>query len=76
MSIVVQPATSRFKYGTLDLEWNCPFCGDHNEWGLSGLPAVVVIAGPIPCFCHGCEKHYAIAVRQKLTGVVMREMTQ
>jgi hypothetical protein len=60
----------------MDVERDCPFYGDHNEWGLGGLPPVVAFSGPIPCFCHGCRKQYSIELRQILTGVVTREMTQ
>jgi hypothetical protein len=76
MSIVVQLAINRFKHGRMNLEWRCPFCGDQNQWELSGLPPVVIFSDAIPCFCHGCRKDYAIAVRQKLTGVVSAEMSQ
>jgi hypothetical protein len=76
MNTVVQTAICRFKHGKMDLEWDCPFCGDHNEWGLSDLPPIVVFSGAIPCFCQGCRKRYAIELRQRLTGVITREMKQ
>jgi transcription elongation factor Elf1 len=76
MSLVVQEGTVRFKDGWLDLAWDCPFCGDHNEWGCNGLPPVVAFPSAIPCYCHDCQKSYAIEVRQKLTGVITREMNQ
>jgi len=75
MNVVVQ-ATARFKWGRLDLAWDCPFCGDHNRWTTKGLPPVVAFSSVIPCFCHECQKSYAIQVRQKLTGVVTQEMRQ
>jgi transcription elongation factor Elf1 len=75
MSLVVQKATVRFKYGRLDLAWDCPFCADHNERTFIGLPQIVAIP-LMPCFCHSCQKQYAIEVRQKLTGVVTPEMKQ
>src|SRR5262245_17292186 len=75
-NVVVQKAIAVFKRGELSLEWECPFCGDHNEWSYSNVPPFVVFPSPIPSFCHGCRKGYAIEIRQKLTGVVTPEMKQ
>jgi hypothetical protein len=75
-NVVVQQAIAIFKHGELNLVWACPFCGDRNDWSFSDMPPFVAVRGRIPCFCHGCEKGYAIAISQRLTGVVTREMNQ
>ncbi len=75
-AVVAQQAIAVFKHGRLDLAWDCPFCGDHNEWSFFNLPPFAVFSDPILSFCHGCQKWYAIEVRQKLTGVVTPEMRQ
>lgn len=74
--VVVQHAIAIFKNGELNLAWVCTFCGDHSQWYYSKVPPFVVFRSPIPSFCHGCQKGYAIAIRQKLTGVVTPEMNQ
>ena len=73
-NVVVQHAFAVFKHGELSLTWECPFCGDHNEWSYSNVPPLVLFPSPIPSFCHGCRKGYAIKIRQKFTGVVRPEM--
>jgi hypothetical protein len=76
MKIVVQKAIAVFKHGELSLAWECPFCGDQNERSYSKVPSLVLFPSQIPSFCHGCQKGYAIEIRQKLTGVVTPEMKQ
>src|SRR5262249_13731647 len=41
-NVVVQKAIAVFKRGELSLEWECPFCGDRNEWSYSNVPPFVV----------------------------------
>jgi hypothetical protein len=70
----LQQATAVFKCGNASLTWDCPFCGDHNKWSFSNLPPLVAIPCPIPCFCNGCQKEYAIDIHQKFTEVATSVM--
>jgi hypothetical protein len=74
--VVLQQAIAIFKHGELKLMWACPFCGARNKRSFSNMPPLVAFAGPIPCFCDGCQKGYAITIRQKLTDVITPEMNQ